>query len=145
MPGTVGIICIVDNGRLFYGYIGDCYGRIIRNNEIVMFTKCQTEKIATHRKEFSASEIRNKICNNIKHLYSYGVLTGQKEALDFVVLGEYSLNNDDMVFLSSDGMEPFLSSLSQKDFTKKEADYYLKNPVKEREEDDKAAIIIFNR
>lgn len=144
LPGTVGIICVVDKDRLFYGYIGDCYGRLIRNNEIVMFTKCQTEKIAIHRKEFSSSEIRNRICNNIKHPYSYGVLTGQKEALDFVVLGEYSLNNVDMVFLSSDGMESFLGSLSRKDFVKREADYYLRNSVKEREDDDKAAIIIYN-
>lgn len=144
LPGTVGIICIIDKNRLFFGYIGDCYGRLIRNNKVVIFTKCQTEKISIHRKEFSSSEIRNEICNNIKHPYAYGVLTGQKEALDFVVLGEYSLDNVDMVILSSDGMEPFLSSLSRKDFMIKEADYYLKNSVRERDEDDKAAIIIFN-
>lgn len=142
LPGTVGIVCIIDKDRLFYGYIGDCYGRLIQNDKIVMFTKCQTEKIAIHKKEFSSSEIRNEICNNAKHPYGYGVLTGQKKALDFVVLGEYSLNNVDMVFLSSDGMEPFLDRLSRKDFVKKDAEYYLQSSIEEREEDDKAVIIV---
>lgn len=145
LPGTVGIICIIEKDRLFYGYIGDCYGRLIREDEIVMFTKCQTEKIAIHKKEFSPSEIRNRICNNAKHPYAYGVLTGQKEAIDFVVFGEYSLNDVDMVFLSSDGMEPFVSGLSRKDFIKKEAGYYLKNSVSQKEDDDKAVIIVFNQ
>lgn len=144
LPGTVGIVCIIDKDRLYYGYIGDCYGRLVQKDEIVMFTKCQTEKIAIHKKEFSPKEIRNEICNNVKSPYGYGVLTGQEEALDFVVLGEYSLNNVDMVLLSSDGMEPFLGRLSRKDFVNKDAKYYLKNSVKEKDrEDDKAVIIIY--
>lgn len=143
LPGTVGIICIVDEDRLFYGYIGDCYGRLISKSEIKFFTKCQTREIAIHKKEFSASEIRNKICNNPRHPYAYGVLTGQKEAMEFVVLGECSLTNVDMVFLSSDGMEPYLSRLIRKDFVKKEADYYLEQSVVNSDEDDKAVIIVY--
>lgn len=143
LPGTVGIICIIDEDRLFYGYIGDCYGRLISKGEIKIFTKCQTREIAIHKKEFSSREIRNKICNNPRHPYAYGVLTGQKEAMEFVVLGECSLTNDDMVFLSSDGMEPYLMSLNFKDFVEKEADYYLEHSVINGDEDDKAVIIIY--
>lgn len=142
LPGTVGIVCCIYKDRLYYGYIGDCYGRLIRNDEILVFTKCQTEKIAIHKKEYSSKEIRNEICNNIKHPYGYGVLTGQKEALDFVVFGEYCLNNVDMVFLSSDGIEPFLAGLSREDFVNGDATYYLEKSVMDTEEDDKAVIII---
>lgn len=143
LPGTVGIICIVVEDRLLYGYVGDCYGRLVSKEEINIFTRCQTKEIAIHKKEFSSSEIRNKICNNPQHPYAYGVLTGQKEAMEFVVFGECSLTNVDMVFLSSDGMESYLSSLSRKDFLQKEANYYLECSIKGKGEDDKAVIIIY--
>lgn len=145
LPGTVGIVCVIENDRLYYGYIGDCYGRIIQIHKIKMFTKCQTEQIAIHKKEFSSKTIRNEICNNVKNPYGYGVLTGQKDALDFLVLGEFNLDNVDMVFLSSDGMEPFLGRLVRKDYVERDAEYYLKKSVKSREEDDKAVIIIYKK
>ncbi len=142
LPGTVGIICVADKEKLYYGYIGDCYGRLIGNGEIKIFTECQTEKIAAHKREFSAGEIRNNICNNPQHPYSYGVLTGQKEAMEFVMLGECMLTNVDMMILSSDGMEPYLSGLQCNDFEIKEADYYLNNAVLYGE-DDKTIIIVY--
>lgn len=142
LPGTVGIVCVAYKDRLYYGYIGDCYGRFIVNGKVKIFTKCQTENIAAHKREFSASEIRNKICNNPQHPYAYGVLTGQKEAMEFVVLGECTLTNVDGIILSSDGMEPYLSGLKRNDFENKAADYYLNNAI-HHGEDDKAIIIVY--
>ncbi len=144
LPGTVGIVCCIYKDKLYYGYIGDCYGRLIKTDKVSIFTQCQTDKIVTHKREYNSEEIRNKICNNVKHPYGYGVLTGQKEALDFIVFGEYYLNNVDMIFLSSDGMESFLTRLSRKDFVRTDASYYLRKSVM-REDDDKTIIIILKK
>ena len=51
-PGTVGIIVTIRNQELFYAYIGDCYGLVL-NRDKKFFSKCQTDKIAEHRSEFS--------------------------------------------------------------------------------------------
>ena len=59
-PGTVGIVIILQNHKLFFAYIGDCYGLVV-NKSKKLFTKCQTKKIAEHKKEFSAYEIRKKM------------------------------------------------------------------------------------
>lgn len=142
LPGTVGIICLIADDELLYGYIGDCYGRLIKASEIDLFTTCQTEKIAQHKKEFSAYEIRNEICNNIEHPYSYGVLTGQAEAVEFVKMGSCSLCDVDTIFLASDGLEPYLKNLSASDFKSGEAETYLKASITGDKEDDKAAIVI---
>lgn len=142
LPGTVGIICVIYENTLLYGYIGDCYGRLIKQTETELFTTCQTEKIAEHKKEFTTYEIRNEICNNKQHPYAYGVLTGQEEAIDFVIMGRCSLEAIETVFLSSDGLESYLSKLTTEDFNKEEAGFYLKESICGKNEDDKAIIII---
>lgn len=142
LPGTVGIVCVICEDNMYFGYIGDCYGRLIRNDRVDIFTECQTEQIAQHKKEFTSYEIRNEICNNVAHPYAYGVLTGQEEAINFVRLGQYSLENVVALFLSSDGMEAYLSNLMLKEYSDNIAKYYLDKSIKGEEEDDKALIII---
>lgn len=80
LPGTVGIVTLIDNGKLYYAYIGDCYRIIVSNFTKKIFTECQTKKISEHKKEFSTKAIRNEICNNINHPYSYGTLNGSEGA-----------------------------------------------------------------
>ena len=99
LPGTVGIIGIIKKQKFFYVYIGDCYGLII-SHEKKMFTKCQTQTI------------RNMICNNKNHPYSYGVLNGDLRALDFLEYGYQSLYDNEKIFLCSDGFYDALSRLS---------------------------------
>lgn len=77
LPGTVGIIAIIKDNKLFYGYIGDCIGILLNKQMKKEFTMCQTKLIHEHIKEFTAYEIRHNICNNIRHPYSYGVLDGR--------------------------------------------------------------------
>lgn len=107
--GTVGIIAIIRKGILYYAYIGDCYGRLVYEDKVTFFTKCQTELISKHKKEFSAYEIRELICNNPMHPYAYGVLNGDIRALGFIGTGEIDLSGVKQVILSSDGMEGFLT------------------------------------
>lgn len=108
LPGTVGIITLISNNIFYYSYIGDCYGvRITDKKEY--FTSPQTHLIHEHLREFSAYQIRNDICNNINHPYSYGVLNGEKKAEDFIVTGSFLLDNVKNIFLFSDGFEPFMN------------------------------------
>ena len=120
--GAVGIVGIIEDQRFYYGYIGDCYGRIITGNRTNIFTSCQTQEIARHKKEYSADEIRHIICNNIKHPCGYGVLNGDEGARDFIRCGVIDWVNVDQIILSSDGMEDFLSNISVEELSQNTAE-----------------------
>lgn len=109
LPGTVGIVGIIKYNTLFYAYIGDCYG-IIVNQQKELFTRCQTKEIAKHKGEFDSKTIRNYICNNKKHPFSYGVLNGDPSALDFLECGYRKLCEGEKILLSTDG---FYDAISQ--------------------------------
>ena len=115
LPGTVGIIAIIYNNIFYYSYIGDCFGLAIANTKKHLFTKCQTELVHKHIKEFSAFEIRNIICNNINHPYSYGVFNGDIRAKDFIITGKLSLDNIKTILLYSDGFENFIKTKTIKE------------------------------
>lgn len=142
--GAVGIIAIIDKGQLFYAYIGDCFGRIVYDNNIVVFTHCQTELINKHKKEFSAFEIREIICNNPVHPYSYGVLNGDEQAIYFLQTGKIDLFDVKCIILTSDGIEPFLSSCSAKFLHSKNAISLLEKDqeIQTENQDDKTIIKI---
>lgn len=110
--GAVGIVGVIEGQWFYYGYIGDCYGRVITGDKVEIFTTCQTREIAKHKKEYSSYEIRHIICNNIKHPCGYGVLNGDKRAYDFIQSGVIDCTNLDQIILSSDGMEEYLSGSS---------------------------------
>lgn len=103
--GTVGIISIIRNMIFYYAYIGDCFGRLIRNNNITVFTEEQTLLVKKNKKNLTTYEIRNLICNNPDHPYKYGVYNGDKRALDLISCGEIKLSYSDKIILSSDGCE----------------------------------------
>ncbi len=110
-PGTVGVITIIKEDIMYYAYIGDCGGSVI-NKQKQTFTRCQTELITKNKGQFSSIEIRNIICNNKEHPYSYGVLNGDIRALDFVEYGYIKLLPEDKVFLYSDGFVDVMNDLS---------------------------------
>lgn len=110
-PGTVGIIVFLKEGKLYYSYIGDCYGILIGKQKRI-FTKCQTKEIARHKKEYSSIEIRNDICNNVKHPCAYGVLNGDVRAKDFMISGVINTKAYDEVILCSDGFSDVVTQFS---------------------------------
>lgn len=141
LPGTVGIIVIIRNSKLFYAYIGDCYGLVL-NGDKHIFSKCQTENIAKHKKEFSAFEIRNIICNNENHPYSYGVLNGDIRAMKFVNCGELDICESNKILLCSDGFSDIIKSFSGEELYKMEIEQMV---TSSNESDDKTMILIEGR
>jgi len=103
--GTVGIVFVLENDKIHYGYVGDCYGALIRNGMMRIFTECQTSQVAQHKKNFSSDEIRFDICNHISHPCGYGVWDGNKGAMDFVKYGTISVIQGDVLLIYTDGME----------------------------------------
>lgn len=138
LPGTVGIIAVIQNYELFFAYIGDCYGLILNNRKNI-FTKCQTEEIANHKKKFSAYEIRNEICNNKSHPYSYGVLNGDFRAMDFVNYGIIDIQTKDKILICSDGFSDIIKSISGKELYQMTIDQMIR---KANGSDDKTMVMI---
>lgn len=138
LPGTVGIIAVLQNDKLFFAYIGDCYG-VVLNKTKTVFTNCQTEKIAENKGRFSAYEIRNEICNNKLHPYSYGVLNGDVRAMDFVIYNKIDIQSSDKILLCSDGFADIINDISDEELYKMTINQMVK---KSNEKDDKTIIII---
>ncbi len=142
LPGTVGIVAVIRDKTMYYCYIGDCYGlKISRTGDKTFFTECQTKLIAKYGKNFTAYEIRNKICNNKEHPYSYGVLNGDASAMDFVVSGMIEIDNDEKIILCSDGFDDLVKNYSAPELYKMSLE---EMRDKSENRDDKTLITVRN-
>ncbi|CAN5165411.1 hypothetical protein BH11PSE10_BH11PSE10_12150 [soil metagenome] len=108
--GTVIAVVLICGSTLHYGYVGDCTVRIARQGQVICLTPPQTEKVREYRQRFgylpaSTITIRRDFRNNLSSPYAYGCLTGQGEALGFIVTGCFDLLEGDVVFVASDGVE----------------------------------------
>ena len=112
LPGTVGVVSLIYNSIFYFAYIGDCLGIAISKDKIISFTEPQTAKIRIHIKEFTVSEVRNVICNNIQHPYSYGVINGSSGADNFIKTGNFSIEDFNYIYLYSDGFEKYINQQS---------------------------------
>ncbi|MCL2565926.1 MAG: hypothetical protein FWE24_09000 [Defluviitaleaceae bacterium] len=145
-PGTVGIILLIRGKNAYFGFIGDCIGKIVSFDNIVTFTKDQTEGVALYRSKYTQQEIRAKICNNPNHPAGYGVLNGTKAALGFIETGHFELSGDKKILLYTDGFEETMDSLSLHQFY----NISLKNaedlaiPKDNKPLDDRTLLIISN-
>lgn len=115
LPGTVGVMAIFKGDCLHYAYIGDSNCIVLSGGNAEYFTVPQTAEVHRRSKEFTALEIRTKICNNAEHPCGYGVWNGQKESESFLRTGTVKLKAGDKVLICSDGIDPFLSTVSAKD------------------------------
>lgn len=138
LPGTVGIIVLIHNDTISYGFIGDCFGRLVSKNSVYIFTRCQTEYVHKHISEYTTYEVRNIICNNISHPAGYGVINGEKEAMNFLETGEFKLSIGQKLVLSSDGVEDYINKLTPLELyniTLEQADTFLRNYNSENADD----------
>ena len=146
LAGVVGIFAFLHNQKLYYAYIGDSIGILIRDNKILSFTEQQTELIRVHKAKYTKEQIRNDICNNESHPYCYGVLNGQESAINILKTGSIELLPNDIIILATDGFEsiinntflPQLKTFSLKQLVKIVEDLELKNNFT----DDKTVIKI---
>lgn len=141
-PGTVGVITLLINDTIYYGYIGDCTGILLNDRQKKQFTHCQTKQIYIHRNEFSKSTIRSQICNNPSHPYSYGVIDGRDAAMEFVVTGEFPISEYSGMILHSDGATEKVNALSASELLSMTANCVLNVPTIDNNKDDKSLILV---
>ena len=140
LPGTVGIVAMIKKEKMYYCYIGDCYGlKVSKKGKKTFFTDCQTKMIAKYGKQYTAYEIRNKICNNKAHSCAYGVLNGDMRAMDFVVAGMIEIEDGEKIFLCSDGFDDLVQNCSAADLYKMSLE---EMGNKSKNMDDKTMIVI---
>lgn len=120
--GTVGIVYSIVDNYILYGYVGDCYGMIIRDCKRRIFTECQTDSVLAHKKELTTKQIRYEICNHIEHPFGYGVWDGNPGAMDFTKYGHILLKENDVILLFTDGMYEECMQVSDKDIAAKSLD-----------------------
>lgn len=146
LPGTVGVLALFAEHKLHYAYIGDSNGILISNGTLSHFTTPQTAEVHRRRKEFTSDEIRAVICNNPSHPCGYGVWNGMPSAAEFLRVGELPLSAGDRVLLCTDGIDPFLASLSDAALAAMDADTLISQAMAymmpEGYMDDRTAIVI---
>ena len=146
LPGTVGVLTLFSENKLYYAYIGDSNGILISNGTMSYFTEPQTAEVHRHRKEFTSDEIRTVICNNPSHPCGYGVWNGRPSSAEFLRVGELPLSVGDKVFLCTDGVDPFLASLPAEAVAAMDADAFLSRAMAylrpEGHMDDRTAVVI---
>lgn len=124
---TVGAVGFIEDGFLYYGQINDCGvmvldkdGRVISN--AIDDQKIYKDMLSKKRnngelKEGSLEEhvfVRREVVNRNYEFrgrkITYGVLTGQEEAENFVRIGSCKLLLGQTLLFYSDGLIPFLSN-----------------------------------
>ncbi len=142
LAGTVGVIGVIHDKKLYYAYIGDCIGCIINGKHTQTFTEMQTAQVAKHKGEFTVKEIRNEICNNKGHPCGYGVINGQECAKEFIVTGELSVSTGITILLASDGCELIFKNASLKELKAMSAEELISKYTNVNGADDRTLIII---
>lgn len=116
--GAVGIALHVTETTLEFAYIGDCQGAVVKKDTLEEFTEVQTKALYEYQKASSTpiDEVtgRRDLRNHKNHPLSWGVLTGEASALDFIQSGNIPYTEDiTRIFLCTDGLAPLLRELSE--------------------------------
>ncbi|MEK6859823.1 MAG: hypothetical protein AABX54_03335 [Nanoarchaeota archaeon] len=124
LAGCVASGAVINGRDVFYGYIADCGFIVFDNNGNIRFktpnegpnSKGSIDEDVTKR-FFSSFKftlgrrmIRSVYRNNPKEPLSYGALTGEIEALDYVRTGYFELRFDDIAMVFTDGLEKVIQS-----------------------------------
>lgn len=116
--GCVGVMGVLLDNTLHYGYIGDC-GLLVfdkdlnpvflsSNNELGPLEMFREGMVFTGAKERSIFVRRNLRNHPHSRAMTYGALTGEEGALPYVRTGSISLELQDTAILFSDGILPFI-------------------------------------
>lgn len=128
--GCVASGTIKQKGVISWGFITDCGVAIFNEKGILKFKtndenphqleRYMMEDPKIKGKTWNNPEVRSRIRsyyrNNPKNKYSYGVLTGQQEAMDYVRTGTQEIGLNDYLIVYTDGLEPIIFS---EDFSNK--------------------------
>lgn len=130
----------INENKLYWSVIGDCRVKVFDKDNKVKFESPNSVEI--FEKYFFSKDnprfanfdwkkpedrilIRKEFRNNPKQIVnnkcvSYGAITGERDALDFMHFGELELDSGDLVLVYSDGFEKIVNDFKLIDLTKEE-------------------------
>ena len=109
-PATVVICAVIYKNTLFFSYIGDCIGILIRNQCRFVFAERQTRAVS--KLKVNKEQLYLHYVNNPNQKYSYGIINGDLLACTKAVHSHLALESGDRIILSTDGLANMLLSES---------------------------------
>ena len=101
-PGMVGIGILLLENRMYFAYVGDCIGILLKENAAFFFGEEQSVKFAA--KAIPDRIARYKVyCNKKETLFSFGTVNGDPELKDMIHTGFTEIFPGDQILLSTDG------------------------------------------
>ena len=125
LAGCVASGALILGNKLLWFAQTDCRLGIIRDEQIFFLSNnymqnfidaCQNDvKIKDNIwiENESRVVVRRDYRNKVSNPSSYGAFTGESEAIDFVHFGIVDLEQDDIIFCASDGLEVYLDNLDK--------------------------------
>ncbi len=105
-PAVVALCAVVYKESLYYCYIGDCIGVLIRGNCRHVFAERQTQ--AASKLHLTKEQLYLNYVNNPGGKHAYGILNGDPLACAMTVNSHFALENGDHIILSTDGLANML-------------------------------------
>ena len=98
---------------LHFSYLGDSLILLIRGGVRIWLSEQQTAHLrvygSTAGLHITRRQLHDTITNNFAHPLGYGVVNGDRRAIDFLRAAPICLQHGDRVILSSDGLDKYLS------------------------------------
>ena len=157
LAGCVASAITVHDKTFKYGFIGDCgVARLNQKGELVWHTPDQVAPVVATFKNLISETAMNDRLVRIRRDFrnkpsadhsTFGVLTGEKKAMDYVRTGEIEFEKGETIILYSDGVFPFFEDQEFRQVlllgNKRKITQYLKaNSSPTKNNDDKTLIIL---
>lgn len=106
-PGTLGILAMIRDGRLYFLYVGDCLGTLIRQGAKLHFAQ-QAQNEALEKMKISKADRYNIYCNHPEHPLGYGIFNGDESAEALFQQSSLELLPGDTLILCTDGLRDYI-------------------------------------
>lgn len=106
-PATLGIVAVMCDRTLYYAYVGDCLGVLLRGSGKTLFGRQLTLQ-AVDLHGVSKKERYEVYCNHPENPLSYAIFNGDETAMTGVEFSSIDLCEGDTVLLASDGVARYL-------------------------------------
>lgn len=120
-PGTIGTVILATLDALTWAHLGDTLLLLLSGDGGTVLTRDQVADFRTWRVINMATlpttlpdrvrYLHGSVRNNTALTHSYGVLTGEPSALEFIETGTASLKKRDRIILATDGLTPLWTAM----------------------------------
>lgn len=121
--GCVASLTIIEKNSFYWGFITDCgfayfnsHGKLIFKTKVEMPSKLIKSEAKRRNLLWNDSKwryyVRKHFRNNLSEPNSYGALTGEESAENYIRIGKFKVEKGNYIALYSDGMKSIIDSKS---------------------------------